>query len=155
GGGDPLSRPNPADVGFVDVDLDLQRVHVHDGADTGPGEAAARGDRRNHLAGLCILRYHHAGERRTYGHVVEGVAGERDAAFRDLDLFAAGGEAGREGVVIRFRRVQAGDAREFARGEVAQAVALEFRYPQLRLDLLERRPRRLRAGKGECELCAL
>ena len=64
-------RPRPrwpgadaVDVGLVDVDLDLERRHVDDGADAGAGEAAAGRDRRDHLAGLGVLGDHDAGERR-------------------------------------------------------------------------------------------
>ena len=50
------------DRGFVDVNLDLDRAHVDDGADAGAGEAAAGRQRRDHLAGLRAALDHDAGE---------------------------------------------------------------------------------------------
>ena len=61
---DILSGGDARDIAFVDVDFDLERVHVDDGADAGAREAAARGDGRDHLAGLGVLRDGDAAERR-------------------------------------------------------------------------------------------
>src|SRR5262249_31459923 len=51
-----------ADEGFVDVDLDFDRVHVHDGADPGAGKAAARRQWRDHPARLGAGVDHDAAE---------------------------------------------------------------------------------------------
>ena len=64
-----------ADRGLVDVDLDLDRVHVDDGADAGAGETAAGRQRRDHLAGLRAALDHDAGERRADLVLVEHLAG--------------------------------------------------------------------------------
>ena len=66
-----LPGRDAVDEGLVDVHLDLERVHVHDGADAGAREAAARRDRRDHLAGLRRLGDDHAAERRADHGVVE------------------------------------------------------------------------------------
>ena len=63
-GFDRVAGMQPADRGLVDVDLDLDRVHVDDGADAGAGETAAGRQRRDHLAGLRAALDHDAGERR-------------------------------------------------------------------------------------------
>ena len=67
---DRLARLDAVDVAFVDVNFDLQRIHVHDGADARAREAAAGGDRRNHLARLRVLGGDDAGERRADDRVV-------------------------------------------------------------------------------------
>ena len=57
------SATHAVDERLVHVHLDLERVHVHDGADAGAREAAAGRDGRDHLAGLRGLGDHHAAER--------------------------------------------------------------------------------------------
>ena len=67
-------RLHAADVGLVDVDLDLERIHVDDGADAGAGEAAAGATSARHLARLRGLGDDHAGERRAHDGVVDADA---------------------------------------------------------------------------------
>ena len=68
---------------FIDVDLDLERVHVDDGADAGAREAAAGGDRGNHFAGLRGLDGDDARERRPHDGVVEIALRRRSTARCD------------------------------------------------------------------------
>src|SRR5664280_2954050 len=60
-----------ADVGLAHIDVDLQRIHVDDGADAGAREAAAGRKRRDDLADLRRLDGDDAGERRTHHGIVE------------------------------------------------------------------------------------
>src|SRR6202040_4281603 len=66
-----LPRLHAIDVGLVDVDLDLERIHVDDRADPGAREAAARGERRDDFADLGGLRDHHTRERCAHRAIAE------------------------------------------------------------------------------------
>ena len=74
------------DVGLVDVDLDLERVHVDDGADAGAREAAAGRDRRDDLARLRGLGDDDAVERRAHRAITELDLGAAQRRLRQLDL---------------------------------------------------------------------
>src|ERR1035438_4021632 len=76
-----LTVLNAGDVRLVDIDFDLVGVHVHDGGDAGAGEAAARGDRRDHFADLGVFGDHDASEGRFDRTVVDGLLGFDDACL--------------------------------------------------------------------------
>ena len=84
-----LARAHAVDVALVDVHFDLERPHVDDGADAGAREAAAGRHRRDHLAGLRVLRDRDAAERRADDRVVDRRLLQRDLALGDVDLFRA------------------------------------------------------------------
>ena len=108
-----------ADRGFVDVNLDLDRVHIDNGADAGAGEAAAGRQWRDHLAGLRAAVDHDAGERRADPVLAEHLAetlglepGRRHLSFRLVELGAqhAGsclrlGQIGLGGIVLPGQRL--------------------------------------------------
>ena len=87
-----LVRLHAIDEVFIDVDLDLERIHVDDGADPGAREAAAGGDGRNDLAGLRRLDGDHTGEGRAYHGVIEIAVGHVHTTLRHFDIAALGGE---------------------------------------------------------------
>jgi hypothetical protein len=74
-----------ADEGFVDVDLDLDRIHVDEGADAGAGEAADR-ERRDHFARLRAALDHDAVERRADAVLLERVGAAFGVELRGLEL---------------------------------------------------------------------
>ena len=84
-----LPGVHAADVALVDVDFDLERLHVDDRADAGAREAAAGRHRRDHLARLRILRDGDAAERRANDGVVEVGLLQPDLTLGDADLFAS------------------------------------------------------------------
>ena len=92
GAGTVWSGLHAVDEILIDVDLDLQRIHVDDGADAGPREAAAGGDRRNDFAGLRGLDGDDAGKRRAHDGIVEIALGYFHASLSHLDIAALGGE---------------------------------------------------------------
>ncbi len=77
---------------FIDIDLDFQRIHVHDRTDAGPSETAAGGDRRNHFTRLRGLDRDDAGKRRTHDGIVQIALGDAEGARDDIDVAALGGE---------------------------------------------------------------
>ena len=78
------------DVRLIDIDLDLQRIHVDDRADAGAGETAARGKRRDDFADLCGFGDDHALERRAHRAVIELHLRTLHAGPRVFDLLALG-----------------------------------------------------------------
>ncbi len=102
-----LTRVHAIDEVLAHVDLDFERVHVDDRADARAREAAARGDRRHHLAFLRGLDGHDARERRAHHGVVEIPLGDGDAGVGDLDHARRDVEPGARGVVARLRRIEA------------------------------------------------
>ena len=70
---------------LVDVDLDLARVHVDERRDAGAREAAAGRDRRDHLAGLRVLRDDDARERRAHLEVLDLLRAHAHGGFGDVD----------------------------------------------------------------------
>ena len=97
------------DVALVDVDLDLERAHVDDRADAGAREAAAGRHRRDHLAGLRVLRDRDAAERRADDRVVE-IRSARSSTCRSATLTccASARDARVDRVDLGLRRVDVG-----------------------------------------------
>src|ERR1700674_1299136 len=83
-----LPRLHAIDVGLVDVDLDLERIHVDDRADTGAREAAARGERRDDFPDLGGLGDHHARERCAHRAIAELYLRRAHTGRGELDLLA-------------------------------------------------------------------
>ena len=81
-----LARLHAVDEVLVDVDLDLERLHVDQRADAGARAGAAGRQRRDHLADLRVLDRDHAGERRAHHHVVDQAPLHRDAALGHADV---------------------------------------------------------------------
>jgi hypothetical protein len=129
-----------------------RRVGVDDRADPGPGESAPGRYRRDHLAGLGILRDDHARERRPDSHVGHRVLGEGDIAQRDLDVLPAGFEPRGEFVVNRFGRIEAGLAGKVTPGEITKTIPFESGVPELCLDFREGGARRVGLGDRERKL---
>ena len=130
-----------ADEVLADVDLDLERVHVDDGADTGAREAAAGRDRRDHLAFLRGLDGDDAAERRADDGVVEVALRYRETGLGDTQRAARDVETRLRGVVARLGVVERLRADE--RGRELRAVALVHRARVVERDLRRRKVRAL------------
>ena len=90
-----------AGVRLVDVDLNLQRLHVDDCADAGACETATSRHRRDRLAWLHILRNGNAAEGCANDRVVEVRLGKRDLLLGDCHLLMGRENTRVEGVDLR------------------------------------------------------
>jgi hypothetical protein len=96
-----LARLHPVDVSLVDVDFDLERIHVDDRTNTRTREAAARRKRRDDFAYLRRFGDYHAGEWRAHDSVVEIAPCQVHVPLGDLDIAALGGK-------LRTQRIHGG-----------------------------------------------
>ena len=147
-----LSRKHPVYIGLVDIDLHLEGVHVHDGADARPRETAPGGNRRDHFAGLGGLGHHDPGERRANLHVRQHLALHVGMAFGDVQFLFDAGQPGcqaldRQRVAIKIRL-----AREFPLRETGGSREVQLRLPELHHHLVEARPRGTKLGLRQFEL---
>ncbi len=134
------------DVGLVDIDLDLEGVHVDDGAHTGAREAAGR-QGRDDLADLGRLRGDDAGERRVHGRVVDIDLCALHVGFGDLDLLHLRSDLRGQRGDLRARGLYSLDRDQMSVHQVLVASQVAFRLRELRLVLhqgrLGARPARL------------
>ena len=126
-----LFRFDARDIGFVDVDFDLVRMHIDDRGNAGTSETASGRDGRDHLADLSILGDHDTRKRCADGAIVHGLLGFADACFgaeyllfckRDLGTQAVGRGAD---VVQSFLSLHAGGL------ELLRALQVDFRVAEL------------------------
>src|SRR5581483_2237892 len=137
-GFDRLIGFDAVDVAFVDVNLDFERAHVHNGSDAGAGESAAGGHGRNHLAGLGVLGGDDAVERRTNDEIVHLLLPHGHGALGNRDIALLPGQAAAEGGGIGFGAVEVGGGDDFLLGEIGDADELLFGLLEQRAGFVER-----------------
>ena len=125
------------DERLVHVDFDLARIHVDDGRDAGAREAAAGRHRRDHLAGLRILRDDHAVERRAHQQIVEILRAHAHGACGDLHFALQRFQPRAQRADFGLRLVELRLADELVGAQCSVATQVAFGFGQAHLHFLE------------------
>ena len=125
-----------AERGLGDVGLDLERVHVGDRDHRAPGVGGLR-ERRDVVADVRALGKHDAIERGADQSLVDGDLGSLEARLRDAEGRLARAHRRPRLLEARDRRVERRAADVLLLRELARAVEVGLRVPQLRPRLLD------------------
>ena len=138
---------------LVDVDLDLARVHVDERRDARAREAAAGRDRRDHLAGLRVLRDDDARERRADLEVLDLLRAHAHGGLRDVDGALERREARLERRDLRLRSVDVALAAQILGSQPLEPAQLALGFGAAHDDLVELGARWLRAASSARSSC--
>ena len=145
-----MLRCHAIDVGLVDVDLDLQGIHVDNCTDAGTREATAGRDWRDDLARLRRLGDDHSGKRRPYGAVRKLHFRATQRRLCKLDLPALHLQLRGQRVLLCLRRLQGLTGHEIPIDQVLVSLRITPCLRQLsgvlRLQGLRRQQLRARLG---------
>ena len=144
-----MGRLDPVDVALVHVHFDLQRTHVHDGANAGARKAAAGRDGRDHFPGLRVLRGHYPGERSTNDRVIELLFPKGHFAVGDGHVGLLAFQAGLERLGQRLGPIQVRGTGDLAGHELSDAAKFAIGLLEIGPGFLQRLPGRFGLRFGQ------